>query len=919
MTISSRAIRPTRSSRSSLTCATSLSVVSDNALAAVRCPLPLKPMILALSLCLSAQARAACDNVAPASGTTVTCTATGSIVAAQSGSTGVTVNVQPGASVTSNRTTADVATITVDSSSTITNAGTIGITGTNQPQPGRGAAMLGAHDYNTLVNTATGVISTSGYENDGMAINGNHGSQTNNGTITVNGPNAFGMTSAWGQSSGLGLYSTFVNTGTVTANGGGSRAISVVGGQSTVTNSGTLITTGGTASNRSFTVFMQGNNNNFTNSGYVEARGISSDAVVSNTASGFTSSIVNQSGGQIISRQGFAVRTVNGTITITNAGLIESDVGTAIAMNAAARSNTLTLQTGSQIIGTANGGASAVSRVNLQGTGTASNAFVNFGTLNMQGDDWTWTGSGDFTSAQFQRGVFRLNSSLGGATSQVASGATLTGTGTLTGNLTNAGTVRPGDGNGNGTLTVLGNYTGQSGRLAIDTVLGDDTSKVAPLTVSGGTLGGNTIIAVNNMGGVGGLTTGNGIPMVNAVAGATSSASAFALSGPVSQGAYTYYLYKGGTTPGTADSWFLRSTVPVATAVTFVNPITGQTVSTVLSPVGALGSPPTAPEGSAPMPIYRVEVPVYSAMPEIARVAGFAQMGTFHERQGQQGLLDENGWLGAGWARVWGQTEQYRSKGDVSPQFDGNIGGVQVGHDIVSRRTDSGHNDHIGILGGWTRAYGDTQGSALGAMDTHTGSLGLDMYSAGLYWTHVMPSMAYVDAVVLGSAMQYESKPVSGMNTSTHGKAISASLETGWPIRLTPTLTLEPQAQIVYQHQSLNDLSDAVSTVSFDSTNSWLARIGARLEGNYDGARGLMRPYLLFNLLHTFGNDGRAVFGGTTPIVSSVNSTAAQFGIGVAGRFNKNASVYATLAYLTQLDDTRQQSVSATLGLRWRW
>lgn len=880
-------------------------------------PLPLKPLILAASLCVSAQARAVCDNVAPASNTTVTCTGTDTTVTAQAGSTGVTVNVAPGATVSSVRSAADVATITVDSSSTISNSGTVGMSGTNTA--GRGAAMLGAHDGNTLINTSTGVVTTTGYENDGMAINGNRGTLTNNGTITVNGPNAFGMTAAWGQSSGLGLNNTFINTGTITANGGGGRAISVVGGQSTVANSGTLITTGGTASNRSFTVFMQGNNNRLANSGYIEARGVNSDAVVSNTASGFTSSIVNQAGGQIISRQGYGVRTVNGTITITNAGLIESDVGTAIAMNAAARSNTLILQTGSQIVGTANGGSSAASRLILQGSGTASNAFVNFGNLLAQGDNWTWTGSGDFNNVQFQSGVFNLASTLGGATTTVASGATLTGTGTLTGNVTNAGTIHPGDGSGNGSLTLVGNYTGNGGTLAIDSVLGNDTSRVAPLTVNGGTIAGNTTLAVNNMGGLGALTTGNGIPMVQAVGGATSTTDAFTLGTPVSVGAYTYYLYKGGTTPGSTNSWFLRSTVPVATALTYVDPVTGQVVSTVLTPVGAAGSPPAAAPGSTSLPIYRVEVPVYSVMPEIARAAGFAQMGTFHERQGQQGLLTERGWLSAGWARVWGQTEQLRSKGDVSPQFDGNLGGVQIGHDLFARQSDSGHSDHIGVLGGWTRASGDTQGLALGAMDTHTGSLGLDIYSAGAYWTHVMPGGAYTDAVVLASSLQYESKPISGAARSTHGRALAASFETGVPIPLTSTLSLEPQAQVVWQHQSLDDLTDNVSTVSFDSTNSWLVRIGARLEGNYDGARGLLRPYLLFNLLHTFGSDGRAVFGGTTPIVTSANSTAAQFGVGVAGRFNRHASVYATVAYLTQLDDTRQQSVSATLGLRWRW
>ncbi|MBN4666450.1 autotransporter outer membrane beta-barrel domain-containing protein [Pandoraea nosoerga] len=883
----------------------------------LRCSLPLKPLIVALSLCVIGQARAACDNTAPASGTTVTCTGTDGAVAAQAGSTGVTVNVAPGATVSSTRSSPNAATISVDTASTITNAGAIDLTGTSAS--GRGAAMLGANDGNTLVNTSTGVITTTGASNDGMASNGNGGTLVNHGAITVSGPNAFGMTAAWGQSSGLGLNSAFTNTGTITANGSGSRAISVVGGQSTVTNSGTLVTTGGTASNRSFTVFMQGNNNQLTNSGYIEARGVSSDAVVSNTAQGFTSSIVNQAGGQIISRQGFGVRTVNGTISITNAGLIQSDAGTAIAMNAAARSNTLTLQTGSQIIGTADGGASAVSRLILQGTGTASNAFVNFGTLLAQGDNWTWTGSGNFTTAQLQSGVLDLRSTLGGAATTVASGATLTGTGTLAGNVTNAGTVHPGDGAGNGTLTIAGGYTGQNGTLAIDTALGNDASRVAPLTVSGGAIGGSTTLVVNNLNGLGALTTGNGIPVVNAVGGATSAASALTLGGPVSAGAYSYFLYKGGTTPDSTQSWFLRSTVPAATTATVLDPASGQTVSTVLTPVAASGSPAVAAVGEAPAPIYRVAVPVYSEMPEVARAAGFAQMGTFHERQGQQGLLTEKGWLTSGWARVWGQTEQLRAKGDVSPQFDGNIGGVQLGHDLFARRTDGGHSDHVGILGGWTRASGDVQGFALGTKDMHTGSLGLDMYSGGLYWTHVMPGGAYTDAVFLASSLQYESRPVNGVNRSTHGTGLAASLETGWPIALTPTLSLEPQAQLIWQRQSLNDLSDDVSTVSFANTNSWLARVGARLEANYDGDRGLLRPYLLFNLLHRFGNDGRVVFGGTTPVVTSANSTAAQFGIGVAGRFNRAASVYATLAYLTQLDSTRQQSVSATLGLRWTW
>ncbi|WP_087723440.1 autotransporter family protein [Pandoraea sp. PE-S2T-3] len=883
------------------------------------CPVPLKPIFVALSLCAVSHAQAACDNLNPASNTTVTCTGSGGAVLAQSGGTNVTVNVTPGSTVSLVRGTPGLAIISVDTSSTISNSGTVSLSGSSST--GRGAALLGQNDRNALINTSSGTITTSGANNDGMALNGNNGSITNNGTISLSGPNSYGMTASWGLATALGQFTTFVNTGTITATGSSSRAISATGGQSTITNTGTLLTTGGTASGRSFTVYMQGNNITFTNSGYVEARGINSDAVVSNTGGGFTGTIVNQAGGQIISQQGFGVRTVNGTISITNAGLIQSNAGTAIAMNPAARSNTLTLQTGSQIIGTADGGSSAVSTLILQGTGTASNAFVNFGTLLAQGDNWTWSGSGNFNNAQLQTGTFNLTGTLGGATTTVASGATLIGTGTLTGNVTNQGTVHPGDGSGNGTVTIVGNYTGQNGTLKVDSVLGNDSSRVAPLTVSGGTINGNTSVAVNNLSGLGNLTTGNGIPVVQAVSGATSTASAFALGSSVSAGAYTYYLYKGGTTADSTNSWYLRSTVAAPVEVTVTDPVTGEPEVEILTPTPGIGTPPTATlqPGDDPLPIYRIEVPVYSMMPELGRTAGFAQLATFHERQGQQGLLDERGWLTDGWARVWGQTEQLRTKGDVTPQFDGNIGGIQIGHDVFASRSDSGHGDHVGILGGWTRASGDVQGLALGMPDTHAGSLGLDMYSAGLYWTHVMPGGAYTDAIFLASSMQYQAKPLSGLNRNVNGKGLAASLETGWPIHLSETLALEPQAQIIWQRQSIDDFNDGISTVAFNNVNSLMARIGARLEANYDGARGLLRPYLLFNLIHSFGNDGRVLFGGNTPVVSNSNSTAAQFGIGVAGRFNKAASVYATLAYLTQLDATRQQSVSATLGLRWTW
>ncbi|MDG4885694.1 hypothetical protein, partial [Mesorhizobium sp. WSM4884] len=64
--------------------------------------------------------------------------------------------------------------------------------------------------------------------------------------------------------------------------------------------------------------------------------------------------------------------------------------------------NTLILQTGSQIIGSADGGGSKSATVILQGTGSVTNAFTRFQTLLAQGSDWSWSGSGAFNTAQIQ-------------------------------------------------------------------------------------------------------------------------------------------------------------------------------------------------------------------------------------------------------------------------------------------------------------------------------------------------------------------------------------------------------------------------------------------------------------------------------------------------------------------------------------
>jgi len=878
----------------------------------------LPPALCILSLVQPDSALAACDTSGPASGSTATCSATITTpVLAALGSTGVAININAGSSAAFVNNSNPVG-FSVDSGSQISSSGTLGLSGGSASGLNRGAVLLGSNNGNALTNTSQGSITTTGAYNDGMAANGSNNTLINNGTITTAGPNAYGMTAAWGQSNTGQSGNKLVNTGSVTTNGSNARAMSILGGNGSITNSGALLTTG----NNSPTAYLQGNGDKLVNSGTIEARGTGSDAVFSNTAgAGFTASIENRAGGKIISQQAAAVRTLNGATTVINAGLLQSGAGTAVAMGTGA--NTLILQTGSVINGAADGGGNAATKLLLQGSGTASNAFSRFAMLQMQGNDWTWSGSGTFNTATIQSGRLNLTGTLSGATT-VQPGATLAGTGVLTGSLLNQGIVHPGGGNANGQLTVNGNYTGSNGVLQAESVLGTDASPASKLVVSGGTLSGNTVIRLNNLAGKGGLTAMDGIPLVQAVNGATSSAGAFTLAGgSVSAGAYSYYLFKGGVSAGTSENWYLRSTVPVAQQVTPPpTPLDPAPLPVIIAPLAAEGTPPlppAPPPGADPIPLYRPEVPIYAEIPVAARQLGIEQIGTFHDHQGEQRLLSESGTLPAGWARVWGEHSRQHQHGEVDQTFDGMLSGLQVGQDLYADASAAGHRNHYGLLLGYAHAKGDVNGFALGFHDLGVGTLSIDAYSLGGYWTHVGPSGWYTDTVVMGSALSVDPKSSRGVGSTTHGKAFAASLESGYPIALHPNLTFEPQAQLIWQRVAVDDLDDGISTVSFARSNGYLGRIGARLQGQFDQGGTTWQPYLRVNLLRSFGGNEQATFAGVTAIPTTIATTAGQIGAGVVGKLSPSSSVYATLSYTANLDSTSRETIAGNVGVRLAW
>ena len=493
------------------------------------------------------------------------------------------------------------------------------------------------------------------------------------------------------------------------------------------------------------------------------------------------------------------------------------------------------------------------------------------------------------------------------AVSSAAAGAQ--GSFTINGQLTNAGLVQVGGAQQAGNNLVVSNYAGQNGTIALNTVLAADNSASDKVVVNGGTATGSTTLKVTNVGGQGAPTVSNGIEVVDAANGATTGTNTFTLpGGVVKAGAYEYYLAKGGLTAGTSENWYLRNTVPGSTSDPNGNAV-----------LAAAGTPALPVASGNPVVLYRPEVALYAQIPNVMRQLDWMQIDEFHLRQGDQLLLDEKGPLPAGWGRVWGAHTVLSEGGDVTPQFDGTMGGVQVGHDIYADGAVGGHRNHYGVYIGMGRATGDVNGTAVGVSGADVGHLSVNAYSLAGYWTHIGPTGWYTDAVLSGTALGADTVSSDNVHASTHGTAVTASLEGGLPVAIGHGLTIEPEAQIVYQHLSIRDLNDGASNVAFSNGNTVLARFGVRVAGTWDALGAAWQPYMSVNLLHGFANGDHQTYDGVASIGTPVNQTTARIDAGIVTKFSKHGSVFAAVNWGTNLDGEHVRTVGGNAGVRWSW
>ena len=476
--------------------------------------------------------------------------------------------------------------------------------------------------------------------------------------------------------------------------------------------------------------------------------------------------------------------------------------------------------------------------------------------------------------------------------------------------VSNAGTINLATGRANHRLTINGNYTGNNGLLSLQTVLGNDHSATDRLIVNGGLISGSSLLAVTNDGGAGDQTLADGILLVQASAGATSTSNAFRLQQRVRAGAYEYYLYKGGVSSGTGNSWYLRSTLPTTPSPE------PETVTPELA-----DPPPGAPElpnngissGGEPLPIYRYETPVYALLPALGRDLNVFNLSTFHDRRGDQGGLgvaaEQQAWSRvavSGWNQNW--------SGSSQPQFNGTLTAVNLGVDLGIQPTGAGGSRRWGAMVNFGNAAGWVQGFTYATDGNRSGSTQMQSYGLSLYGTIVDPSGWYVDAVGGLNLYDVATQSLAAINDSTNGWGWTLSLETGYPIRLGNQWQLEPELQLIGTGSAINGFNDGIATMTFNSPWAALLRSGVRVA--YQGRA--LQPFLRANVWTTFAGRDGVTFDDSANLQTNFGNSTIQLGGGVVWRLSQRFGIETSIDYLTQSQDQSLNGLAGNLQLRLR-
>ncbi|HFE6714070.1 TPA: fibronectin-binding autotransporter adhesin ShdA [Salmonella enterica subsp. enterica serovar Newport] len=476
---------------------------------------------------------------------------------------------------------------------------------------------------------------------------------------------------------------------------------------------------------------------------------------------------------------------------------------------------------------------------------------------------------------------------------------------TLNGDLVNMGTIASGSTSstpGN-TLYVDGNYTGNGGSLYLNTVLGDDDSATDKLVITGDASG-TTDLYINGIGD--GAQTTNGIEVVDV--GGVSTSDAFVLKNEVNASLYTYRLYWNESD----NDWYLASK-----AQSDDDDSGGDDSDVTPSDGGDDGGNVTPPDdGGDVAPQYRADIGAYMGNQWMARNL---QMQTLYDREGSQYRNAD----GSVWARFKaGKAESEAVSGNID--MDSNYSQFQLGGDILAWGNGQ-QSVTVGVMASYINADTDSTGNRGADGSQFTSSGNVDGYNLGVYATWFADAQthsgAYVDSWYQYGFYNNSVESGDAGSQSYDSTANAVSLETGYRYDIAlsngNTVSLTPQAQVVWQNYSADSVKDNYGTrIDGQDGDSWTTRLGLRVDGKlYKGSRTVIQPFAEANWLHT--SDDVSVSFDDATVKQDLPANRAELKVGLQADIDKQWSVRAQVAGQTGSNDFGD--LNGSLNLRYNW
>ncbi|EDS1748213.1 autotransporter outer membrane beta-barrel domain-containing protein, partial [Salmonella enterica subsp. enterica serovar 4,[5],12:b:-] len=335
------------------------------------------------------------------------------------------------------------------------------------------------------------------------------------------------------------------------------------------------------------------------------------------------------------------------------------------------------------------------------------------------------------------------------------------------------------------------------------------------------------------------------------------------------------------------------------------------------SDISGDGGDVTPPDdGGDVAPQYRADIGAYMGNQWMARNL---QMQTLYDREGSQYRNAD----GSVWARFKaGKAESEAVSGNID--MDSNYSQFQLGGDILAWGNGQ-QSVTVGVMASYINADTDSTGNRGADGSQFTSSGNVDGYNLGVYATWFADakthSGAYVDSWYQYGFYNNSVESGDAGSESYDSTANAVSLETGYRYDIAlsngNTVSLTPQAQVVWQNYSADSVKDNYGTrIDGQDGDSWTTRLGLRVDGKlYKGSRTVIQPFAEANWLHT--SDDVSVSFDDATVKQDLPANRAELKVGLQADIDKQWSVRAQVAGQAGSNDFGD--LNGSLNLRYNW